>query len=205
MTTTMTRPARQAAAPAVTRAAPKPAYLPHNTFITTSVTRRKTADKVRPVDIAALVDVRDLTVPGGPADETWLRIFRPAGAAGPLPVVIYIHSDGAVLGNARTRRLVTRLATDLQAAVVVVDYSLSPNARIPVAIEENYSAAAWVAEHGDKHGLDGTRIALAADSGGGDMADELMIMADDRDGPTLAAHVLLSPRATAVLRAALAA
>jgi acetyl esterase/lipase len=205
MTTTMTRPTPQPAAPAVTRAAPKPAYLPHNTFITTSVTRRKTADKVRPVDIAALVDVRDLTVPGGPIGQTWLRIYRPAGPTQPLPVVMYIHGDGAVLGNARTRRLVTKLATDLQAAVVVVDYSLSPKARFPVAIEENYTAAAWVAEHGNEHRLDGTRIALAADSGGADMADELMLLADKRDGPTLAAHVLLSSQTTAALRAALAA
>jgi acetyl esterase/lipase len=201
MTTTITRPTPQPAAPAVTRTAPKPAPLPHNI----SVTRRKTADKVRPVDIAALVDIRDLTVPGGPVGQTWLRIFQPAGATEPLPVVMYIHGDGAVLGNARTRRLVTKLATDLQAAVVVVDYSLSPKARFPVAIEENYAAAAWVAEHGDKHGLDGTRIALAADSGGGDMADELMVMAYERGGRALAAHVLLSSQTTAVLRAALAA
>jgi hypothetical protein len=76
MTTTITRPAPQPAAPAVTRTAPKPAPLPHNI----SVTRRKTADKVRPVDIAALVDVRDLTVPGGPVGQTCLRIFQPAGA-----------------------------------------------------------------------------------------------------------------------------
>jgi acetyl esterase/lipase len=89
--------------------------------------------------------------------------------------------------------------------VVVVDYSLSPKARYPIAIGENYAAAAWVAEHGDEHGLDPNRIALAADPAGADMADELMLMADERDGPTLAAHVLLSSQTTAALRAALAA
>jgi acetyl esterase len=157
------------------------------------------------VDVATLLDVQDLTIPGGPVGETWLRIFRPVGATEPLPVVMYIHSDGAVFGNARTRRLVSKLTIDVQAAVVVVDYSLSPKARYPVAIEENYAAAAWVAEHGDEHGLDGTRIAVAADSGGGDMAAELMVMAVERDGPALAAKVLLSPQATAVLRAALSA
>jgi acetyl esterase len=113
--------------------------------------------------------------------QTWLRIFRPAGTTKPL-LVVYIHGDGAVLGNARTRRLASKLATDLQAALVVVDYSLSPKARYPIAIEENY-AAAWVAEHGNEHGLDPNRIALAADSTGADMADELMLMADERDGP----------------------
>ncbi|NJC73674.1 alpha/beta hydrolase fold domain-containing protein [Planosporangium thailandense] len=160
---------------------------------------------MRAVDIAALVDVRDLTVPGGPVGQTWLRIFRPADAAEPLAVVLYVHGDRSAVGNARTRRLASKLVTDLHAAVVVVDYSLSPTARYPVAIEEAYTAAAWIAEHGDEHGLDGARIAVAADSTGCDLADELMLMADDRGGPNLAAHVLLSPRATSVLRAALAA
>jgi acetyl esterase len=200
MSTTMPRPAPQPAAQAVTGAAPMPASLPDST----AVTRRRTADKVRPVDLAALVDVRDLTVPGGPVGQTWLRIFRPASATRPLAVVMYVHGDDPVLGNARTRRLVTKLTIDLQAAVVVVDYSLSPKARYPIAIEENYAAATWVAQHGNEHGLDATRIALAADSASGDMAAELMVMADERGGPALAAHVLFTPKATAVLRAALA-
>jgi acetyl esterase len=74
-----------------------------------------------------------------------------------------------------------------------------------VATEENYAAAAWVARYGNEHGLDGTRIAVAADSAGADMADELMLMADRRDGPVLAAHVPFSRKTAAVLRAALAA
>lgn len=200
MTTTTVRPTPQPAAPAVTGAAPTPASLPHGG----PALRRKTADKVRPADLAAVVDVRDLTVPGGPVGQIWLRIFRPPGPTAPLPVVMYVR-DSAVFGNARTGRMVSKLATDLPAAIVVVDYSLSPTARYPVAIEENYAATAWVAEHGDEDALDGTRIALAADPAGADMADELMLMADKRDGPTLAAHVLLSSRTTAALRAALAA
>lgn len=63
---------------------------------------------------------------------------------------MYIHGDDQVFGNVRTRRLATNLAIDLQAGVVVVDYSLSPKARYPVATEENYVAAAWVAEHGNE-------------------------------------------------------
>jgi acetyl esterase/lipase len=82
---------------------------------------------------------------------------------------------------------------------------MSPNARFPIAIEENYAAAVWGAEHGNGHGLDGTRIALTADPAGSDMADELMVMADKRGGPNLVVRVRYSPNATAVLRAALAA
>jgi acetyl esterase len=151
------------------------------------------------------VDVQEVTIPGGPAGETWLRIFRPAGVAEPLPVVVYVHGDDTAIGNARARRPAAKLAVDLGAAVVVVDYSLSPKARVPVAIEETYTATAWVAEHGREHGLDGSRIAVAADAAFGDLAAELMLLADQRGGPSMAAHVAVIPRATAILRAALAA
>jgi acetyl esterase len=171
----------------------------------TPTTRRKKIDKVRAIDASELVDVRDVTIPGGPVGQTWLRIFRPACSAKPLPVVLYIHGDDAVFGNPHTRRQVTKLANDLTAALLVVDYSLSPNARFPIAIEENYAAAVWVAEHGNEYDLDGTRIAVTADSAGAEMADELMVMADERGGPNLVARVRYAPNATAVLRAALAA
>jgi acetyl esterase/lipase len=156
------------------------------------------------VDTTALLENQDLTVPGGPVGRTWLRVFRPVGVTEPVPVVVYVHGDNQAFGNARIRRVATRLTINLRAAVVVVDYSLSPKARYPIAIEETYNAAVWVARHGNEHGLDGTRIAVIADAAFGDMAANLMVMADDRGGPTLAAHVLVGARATAVLRAALA-
>jgi acetyl esterase len=159
----------------------------------------------RAIDGRAQVDVRDVTIPGGPAGQTWLRVFRPPGVGDPLPVVVYVHEDTSAIGNARTRRQATRFAVDLRAAVVVVDYSLSPKARIPVAMEETYTAAMWVAQHGPEHGLDSTRIAVAADAAVADVAADLMLAADQRGGPALAAHAAGIPRATAILRAALAA
>jgi acetyl esterase len=184
-----------------TRTMPKPPSLAHSA----SVKYRKTVASARAIDVAMSLDVRDLTVPGGPLGQTWLRILRPVGATEPLPVVMYVHGDDPVLGNARTRRLVSKLALDVQAAVVIVDYSLSPKARYPIAVEETYAAAAWIAEYGNELGLDGSRIAIAADSAGDDIAAELMVLADKRGGPTVAAHVPTAAPATAVLRAALAA
>lgn len=186
---------------ALTAATPQPQSMCRRT----PTTRRRKVDKVRAIDASELVDVQDVTIPGGPVGHTWLRIFRPACSAEPLPVVLYIHGDRAVFGNPHTRRQATKLAIDLKAALLVVDYSLSPNARFPIAIEENYAAAVWVAEHGSEYSLDGTRIAVTADPAGADLADELMLMADKRGGPNLVARVLHSPNATAVLRAALAA
>lgn len=171
----------------------------------TPATHRKQRIGVQSIDASELVDVQDVTIPGGPVGHTWLRIFRPSGPAEPLPVVLYVHGGNTAFGNPHTRRRATKLATDLGAALLVVDYSLSPNARFPIAIEESYTAAVWVAEHGGEHGLDGTRIAVVADPDGAGMAEELMLLAGNRGGPALAAHVRHSGNATAVLRAALAA
>ncbi|MGI5241182.1 alpha/beta hydrolase fold domain-containing protein [Dactylosporangium sp. CA-139066] len=151
-----------------------------------------------------LPGTRDLTVPGGPLGRTWLRVFRPPGARGPLPAVLYVHGADAAFGDPGTQRRASRLAQDVQAAVILVDYSLAPTARVPVALEEDYAAAAWAAEQGAGEGIDGTRIAVCSDRSGEDRARALMVAADRRDGPKLSAHVLHTPRGASVLRAALA-
>jgi acetyl esterase len=128
------------------------------------------------------MDIHDLTIPGGPIGKTWLCLIRPVAAARPLPVVVYIQGDDQESGADRTRRAAANIAMKQRAAVVVVDYSLSPRARFPIAIEETYTAVAWIAEHGSEHGLDGARIMIAADDAGAKMADELMLLLDERGG-----------------------
>jgi len=140
------------------------------------------------------VDEQWITVPGGPADSVPVRIVRPAGASGILPVIIYIHGAGWVFGNARTHdRLVRELAAGADAAVVFPEYALSPEARYPVAIEQNYAVACWVVTDGAAHGLDPARIAVAGDSVGGNMSAALTLMAKDRGDVPLAAQVLFYP------------
>ncbi|WP_424187038.1 alpha/beta hydrolase [Actinokineospora sp. G85] len=139
-------------------------------------------------------DVTELTVAGGPSGEVSLTIVRPAGATGVLPVVLYTHGAGWVFGNAHTHdRLVRELAVRADAAVVFPNYSLSPEARYPVAVEEVYAALTWVAEHGAEHDLDPTRIAVAGDSVGGNMTAATTLLAKERGGPALAAQVLFYP------------
>ncbi|MET7398539.1 alpha/beta hydrolase fold domain-containing protein [Dactylosporangium sp. NPDC005572] len=156
-------------------------------------------------DIGASLDVRDLSIPGGPHGRIRLRLFRLTGAAGALPVIVYVHGDDHVVGNVGTRRRATMLATDLTAAVVVVDYSRCPKTYYAAAVEETYAAVAWLARHGNRYDLDGTRIAAAADPTTAGMAADLMLLSDLCGGPSLAAHVPLDSRAKAILRAALAA
>ena len=156
---------------------------------------RKTVDEVQSGDIAKPeVDAEWVTIPGGPTGEVRTRILRPPGATHALPVILYIHGAGWVFGNSHTHdRLVRELAVGVGAAVVFPEYSLSPEARYPTAIEESYAALEWVAEHGTEKDLDASRIAIAGDSVGGNMAAALTLMAKDRTGPKLAAQVLFYP------------
>lgn len=134
-------------------------------------------------------------------DEQWVeldgfkvRVIRPAGLEGPLPVVLYIHGAGWVFGNAHTHdRLVRELAVGAGAAVVFPDYSLSPEARYPVAINQNYATAQWIQSEGASYGLDTSRVAVAGDSVGGNMAAALTLHAKERGDVALKAQVLFYP------------
>ena len=140
------------------------------------------------------VEIQDTTIPGGPSGVVSIRILRPRDATEALPVILYIHGAGWVFGNAHTHdRLIRELAVGSGAAVVFPNYSLSPEARYPTAIEEIYAVLEWVAEQGSENGLDGTRIAVAGDSVGGNMSAAITLMAKQRSGPRLAAQVLFYP------------
>ncbi|HEY6493956.1 MAG TPA: alpha/beta hydrolase [Trebonia sp.] len=156
---------------------------------------RKTVDSVQDGDIPAPpAGVTDLTIAGGPSGEVSIKIYRPAGAVGVLPVVLFTHGAGWVFGDAHTHgRLVKELTSRAVAATVFTNYSLSPEARYPTAIEEIYAALEWIAEHGAEHDLDPARIAVAGDSVGGNMTAAITIMAKQRRGPRIAAQVLYYP------------
>jgi acetyl esterase/lipase len=126
------------------------------------------------------VDEKWLTVPARVGDVR-VRIVKPVGAARTLPVILYVHGGGWVLGNAATHdRLVRELAVGVTAAVVFVEYDRSPEAKYPVAIEQAYATAQWITRNGGAEGLDSSRLAVAGDSVGGDMTAALAIMAKRR-------------------------
>jgi acetyl esterase len=157
---------------------------------------RKTVDEVQSGDGVSMpdVDVEDTTVPGGPSGEVSVQILRPKGASGPLPVILYIHGAGWVFGNSHTHgRLIRELADGTGAAVVFPNYSLSPEAKYPTAIEESYAVLEWIGEHGAEKDLDGSRIAVAGDSVGGNMTAAVTLMAKERSGPKLRAQVHFYP------------
>jgi acetyl esterase len=111
-----------------------------------------------------------------------------------LPVLLFTHGAGWVFGDAHTHgRLVAELATRAGAAAVFTNYTLSPEAKYPTAIEQIYAVLEWVAAHGGEHQLDPGRIAVAGDSVGGNMTAAITIMAKQRGGPRIAAQVLYYP------------
>jgi acetyl esterase/lipase len=129
---------------------------------------RKVLDDLQAAPIAKLdVDEKWIKVSAALGDVE-VRIVRPPGAAGVLPAVLYVHGGGWVLGNAGTHdRLVRELAVGAGAAVVFVEYDRSPEAHYPVAIEQAYATARWITRDGLAEGLDGSRLAVAGDSVGG--------------------------------------
>ncbi|MFF8431281.1 alpha/beta hydrolase [Streptomyces sp. NPDC016566] len=185
------QPVLEPAAADFARATANPPYL----FELDPAEGRKAVDEVQSGEIdKPAVDEEWITVSGGPTGSVRARIVKPAGATGILPVIVYIHGAGWVFGNAHTHdRLVRELAVGAEAAVVFPEYDLSPEARYPVAIEQNYAVARWVVEQGASKGLDGSRLAVAGDSVGGNMTAALTLMAKERGGLPLAQQVLFYP------------
>ncbi|MER5876560.1 alpha/beta hydrolase [Streptomyces sp. NPDC001910] len=184
-------PVLEPAAAAVAEATAQPPYL----FDLAPAEGRKAVDEVQGGDIAKpVVDEEWITVSGGPTGSVRARIVKPAGTTDTLPVILYIHGAGWVFGNAHTHdRLVRELAVGARAAVVFPEYDLSPEARYPVAIEQNYTVARWIVEQGAGKGLDASRIAVAGDSVGGNMTAALTLMAKERGDVPLVAQVLFYP------------
>ncbi|MFF4752709.1 alpha/beta hydrolase [Streptomyces sp. NPDC002514] len=185
------RPVLEPAAAAFAEATANPPYL----FDLGPVEGRKAVDDVQSGAVdKPRVDEEWITVQGGPTGSVKARVVRPAGADGPLPVVLYIHGAGWVFGNAHTHdRLVRELAVGTRAAVVFPEYDLSPEARYPTAVEQNYAVARWIVTDGPAKNLDATRIAVAGDSVGGNMAAALTLMAKDRGDVPLVQQVLFYP------------
>ena len=142
---------------------------------------RKVLDDIQAAPIRKPdVDEKWLTVPADVGDVK-VRLVKPVGAASTLPAVLYMHGGGWILGNAGTHdRLVRELAVGVNAAIVFVEYTRSPEARYPVALEQGYAVARWVVTNGAKEGLDSRRLAVAGDSVGGNMATALTILAKQR-------------------------
>lgn len=123
-----------------------------------------------------------------------LYIVRPKKAKGKLPVFIFIHGGGWVLGDYQThKRLVRDLVIESGYACVFIEYSRSPEAKYPIALNECYAATKWVSEHGDEINIDGKRLAIVGNSAGGNMTIGTCLKAKSNKGPDIKCQILLWP------------
>ena len=123
-----------------------------------------------------------------------LNIVRPEGVKGTLPVFIFIHGGGWVLGDYPThKRMVRDLVVLSGFAAVFVNYTRTPDARYPQAINEIYAATKWVAEHGEEIDVDGKNLAVVGNSVGGNMTAVTALMAKTKGGPHIKLQIMMWP------------
>ncbi|MEW1773476.1 alpha/beta hydrolase [Streptomyces sp. NPDC086777] len=141
------------------------------------------------------VGIRDVSVPGPDgAPDVRVRVFTPAGHEGKLPGLLFLHGGGFILGlvdffDSQT----TRIAAEVGAVVVSVDYRVAPEAPFPAGMEDCYAALEWMVEHADELGVDPQRIGIAGESAGANLAAAVALAARDGNGPRLTMQYLGLP------------
>lgn len=149
---------------------------------------QKTAIELLPID------TEERTIQVESYGTVGIRIIRPQGNKQLLPVIIFMHGGGWVMGDAQTHdRLIREIAHGAQAAVVLVEFTNSPEGQYPLAHEQGYAAAQWISKQGSSLNLDSSRMVIAGDSVGGLMATAIALMAQERGGPQFIFQLLLYP------------
>ncbi len=149
--------------------------------------RRFVTQPVAP-EVALVCDLR--------AGEIPLRLYRPLGSQPQqvLPVLVYYHGGGWVIGDLDTHDTLCReLANGSGCAVVAVDYRLGPEHRFPAAVDDAVAAARWVRDNAAAHALDAARMAVGGDSAGGNLAAVVAITARDAGDLPLQFQLLIYP------------
>jgi len=145
--------------------------------------------------------IEDVVWPVGPTGQTRIRIVRPAeaGTTEILPIILYTHGGGWVLGDKITHdRLVREIANGVGATVIFVDYVNAPEAKYPTQQEQAYASLLYTVEHADELRIDPSRLAIVGDSVGGHMAALITLMAKQRGGPKIRFQVLFYPVTDAI-------
>lgn len=145
-----------------------------------------------PVDLSGIEESeKTITADGYTID---LNVVRPEGAKGPLPVFIFIHGGGWVLGDYPThKRMVRDLVVLTGFTGVFVNYTRTPDARYPRAINEIFAATKWVAEHGAEVGADGKNMAVVGNSVGGNMTAVTALKAKEAGGLNIKLQIMMWP------------
>ncbi|MDH4144597.1 MAG: alpha/beta hydrolase [Acidimicrobiia bacterium] len=138
-------------------------------------------------------DISNRSVPG-PHGDIPIRVYKPKGAAGALPCLVYFHGGGWVIGTPDTTEAICKaVAARANCIVVSVDYRLSPEHKFPVPLDDCFAATEWVAVNGAEIGVDKTRVAVGGDSAGGNLAAAVCLRARGNSFPNLRLQLLVYP------------
>ncbi len=141
-----------------------------------------------------LAEFQDLKIPTEDAGDVNVRLVRPLGKYGKIPLIVYVHGGGWVMGDKDVYDMTIRhISIHSCSAVLFVEYSRSPEEKYPVAINQIYGVLKYFAENGDSYNVDGSRISLVGDSAGGNMAAAVSIRVQKEGRLNLLSQVLLYP------------
>lgn len=167
-------------------------HLPPTYALSVEAARQRLEDLFATPDPEPVGDVSDITM-GTPAGDIPARLYRP-DRPGQHPAVVYFHGGGWTVGSLETHDGTARAITNTADCVVVsVDYRLAPEHPFPAAVVDAFAATQWVSEYGERLGIDTSRIAVAGDSAGGNLAAVVSLMARDQGGPELVHQALVYP------------
>ncbi|MBM7661977.1 acetyl esterase [Bacillus mesophilus] len=142
--------------------------------------------------IEDILSVEDIKIQGY-QEEIAIRIYTPNEQAD-LPAFVYFHGGGWVIGNIDTHDPLCRMfANEAQCKVISVDYSLAPEHRFPVGVEDAYLATKYVFDHAQELGIDSSRIAVGGDSAGGNFATVVCYLANQRKDFAVGQQLLFYP------------
>jgi acetyl esterase len=145
-------------------------------------------------ELPDMAELRDLSAPGSAGDIP-LRLYRGMGTKpGPLPVLVFYHGGGYVIGDLDTHDYVCRkIANVAQCCVIAVDYRLAPEHKFPAAIEDSSAALRWIVEEAQSLSIDPSLVAVGGDSAGGNLSANMAHLARDGEVPPLCFQMLLYP------------
>ncbi|HUO37138.1 MAG TPA: alpha/beta hydrolase [Mycobacterium sp.] len=158
--------------------------------------RQRLRDMALPPELRPPLRIEDREI--GDGHRIALRIYWPPGQQdGPVPIIVFFHGGGFALGDLETHDALSRgHALGAGAVVVSVEYRLAPEHPYPAAVEDAWAATRWAAEHAAELGADPTRLAVAGDSAGGNLAAVVTQLARDAGGPPIVFQLLWYPATT---------
>ena len=154
--------------------------------------RQQFEDNLKDIKTEPVANIENKKIPG-PHGDIPIRIYSPE-SADDLPVIVFIHGGGWALGSLDSyNNITTTLANRTPAIVVSVDYRLAPEYPYPIPLDESYQALEWVSDNIEDLNGDPSKIAVAGDSAGGNLAAAVALRARDENGPEIFSQILYYP------------